>query len=482
MTMAGRILKRWLYLTHRWIGIAACLLFAIWFASGLAMVYFPYPSLQRSEWVAGQAAIDWQAVRISPAEAARLSGDVPPRQVTLEMRGDVPVWRVRDWGGGENLFSAVDAMPFGPASSDEARAIAARFSGMPVAALSQIENDQWTVAERYGPHRPLWKAQLDGPDDPHLYISSATGQVLLDTTRSERVWNWIGTVPHWIYFTALRENQPAWRQVVLWLSGPAILAAITGIWIGILRLRLGAKRFKGGRMTPYAGWMKWHHVAGLVGGVPLLLWIFSGWLSVDPGRYFASDGPGLPQQMTYAGSLLPAEAMDVAALAQIAPDARRVAVLSAAGKTVLRVERPEGMPIAFDGDTGAALTTARTDLPERLALLFPGAAITSTQMLTAPDAYWYRVRGELPLPVLRVKLDDDAATWLHIDPLTGEVLGSRDRKSRLYRWLFDLFHMWDVPFLLERPLLREAWLWLFSLLGLVTSISGVWIGWKRLVR
>ena len=36
---------KWLYLTHRWIGIVTCLLCAVWFISGLVMVYVPYPGL-----------------------------------------------------------------------------------------------------------------------------------------------------------------------------------------------------------------------------------------------------------------------------------------------------------------------------------------------------------------------------------------------------------------------------------------------------
>ncbi len=47
---------------------------------------------------------------------------------------------------------------------------------------------------------------------------------------------------------------------------PLIIGAITGLWIGILRLRV-RRPYARGRMTPYRGWMKWHHVGGLIGGV-----------------------------------------------------------------------------------------------------------------------------------------------------------------------------------------------------------------------
>ncbi len=37
--------RRWLYITHRWIGIVTCLLFAMWFVSGVVMMYVAFPNL-----------------------------------------------------------------------------------------------------------------------------------------------------------------------------------------------------------------------------------------------------------------------------------------------------------------------------------------------------------------------------------------------------------------------------------------------------
>ena len=41
--------RRWLYLTHRWVGIAVCLLMAMWFVSGVVMMYVGYPKLTQAE-------------------------------------------------------------------------------------------------------------------------------------------------------------------------------------------------------------------------------------------------------------------------------------------------------------------------------------------------------------------------------------------------------------------------------------------------
>jgi hypothetical protein len=466
--------KRWLYLIHRWIGVATCLLFAMWFASGLVMLHVPFPELSAEERLDGLAPIAWNAVSHVPGAEADL------HEAVLEMRGQRPVWRLYPWDGPPHAVWADTGRNAGVTGKAEARAIASAFASSPVAAMHHIRTDQWTVAGSYDAHRPLWQAELEGRGGRVLYVSSVTGEVVLDTNRRERAWNWLGSVPHWLYPRALREDQPLWRQVVMWSSGPCILVALTGTWIGLMRLRAGRRRFKGGRMTPYRGWMKWHHVSGLAGAVFLILWIFSGWLSVDPFRLFASDGPGLAEQRAYAGS----EPMPLAAvpgLAAEAPDARRVVVQAAAGAPFLTVERP-GAPPLLRNAALEPLAEDQTRLAQAARQLVPGAGLVAAERLTRPDSYWYAVRGEVPLPVLRLRFGDEAKTWLHLDPRSGEVLGGGDAKRRTYRWLFDLFHRWDLNLLLDASPSREVLIWLMSLVGLAGSVSGVVIGWRRLSR
>ena len=256
----------------------------MWFVSGLVMIYVPYPSLEPEERIARLEPIAWEAVTATVPDTEGM------KSVALEMRDGHPLWRVTPWEGDPRLFTAQVAHPLGPIDTAMVRRVATQFGKASVASIEKVERDQWTVAQRFNRHRPLWKVGLADGAGTELYISSTTGDVVQDTHRAERFWNWLGSVPHWLYPTVLRQNGEAWRQVVLWVSGPSIAAAVTGMWIGILRARIGRRRFKGGRVTPYHGWMLWHHVAGLVGGVFLLAWIFSGWLSMDPGRLFRSEG------------------------------------------------------------------------------------------------------------------------------------------------------------------------------------------------
>ena len=53
-------MKRYLYLTHRWLGITLCLFMAMWFFSGLVMMYVGYPKLTPAERLTRAARIDAQ--------------------------------------------------------------------------------------------------------------------------------------------------------------------------------------------------------------------------------------------------------------------------------------------------------------------------------------------------------------------------------------------------------------------------------------
>jgi len=473
----GHAVKRWLFLIHRWVGIASCLLFAMWFASGLVMIYVPYPSLSLGERLAGQEAIDWSRVNVAPP----ISLNGTPRSLDLEMRDGHPVWWVQDWTGQRRSWPAEQGVSDPVVNAAYAGRIANRFSGKDVLAVNRLERDQWTVSGGFNRHRPLFKVSLSDEAGTELYVSSDTGGVVQETTRSERFWNWLGSVPHWLYPTIVRQDNELWRQVVMWVSGPCIAAAVTGIWIGILRTRIRERRFKGGRMTPYHGWMLWHHVAGLVGGLALILWIFSGWLSVDPGHLFTSPDPAEGIEQRYSASVdLPP--IDLTRLGAVAQGARLASFSAHAGLPTVTLRGADGAARVLSLPDLAPAQPQRATIERAAVALVPSGKLVDSALLTQPDAYWYSVGEKPQLPVLRLRFDDPARNWLYLDPVTGEILQAVDARRRTYRWVFDMFHKWDLNALtLNRPL-WDILLWVFSLMGLVTSVSGIWIGWKRLRR
>ena len=41
--------KKHLILTHRWMGVFFCALFAVWFVSGIVMMYWDFPQVQAED-------------------------------------------------------------------------------------------------------------------------------------------------------------------------------------------------------------------------------------------------------------------------------------------------------------------------------------------------------------------------------------------------------------------------------------------------
>ncbi|WP_225934338.1 hypothetical protein [Cupriavidus sp. EM10] len=144
------------------------------------------------------------------------------------MAGDLPVYRMVDVKGRPHTVSAIDGQVIAQVDAATAQATAQRFAGKPAQWLETAERDQWTVPNGLNAWRPLHRIAIDDGRGTELYISARTGEIMRDTHRAERFWNWLGSVPHWLYFTPIRKDPPLWRQVVLWTSGPCVAVAITG--------------------------------------------------------------------------------------------------------------------------------------------------------------------------------------------------------------------------------------------------------------
>src|ERR1700742_1341073 len=85
-----------LVLLHRWLGIGFCLLFAMWFASGIVMHFVPFPSLAEADRFTGLLPIDLSQVQHGPDEAAAAGNAVAAQRVRLLQRADGPVYVVSD--------------------------------------------------------------------------------------------------------------------------------------------------------------------------------------------------------------------------------------------------------------------------------------------------------------------------------------------------------------------------------------------------
>ncbi|WP_431202376.1 PepSY domain-containing protein [Bradyrhizobium betae] len=461
-------------LLHRWLGIAFCLLFAMWFATGIVMHFVPFPSLTEAERFARLAPVGGSLVTMSAHDAVVASEIADARRVRLIRRSDGPVYIVSG-PSRVRAFRALDGTDASVTSSEVALAIArehARRRGLDVAGaaiLTRADYDQWSVPNGFDRHRPLFRVALGDAAGTEVYVSSLTGEVVLDTTRSERGWNWAGSVLHWIYPTVLRSNWALWDGAVWTLSLLALIAAVLGAVLGLARLRLRGRQLS----SPYRGWHALHHVIGLVATAFVLTWIFSGWLSMDHGRLFSR------------GELTTAEAgvIDVSPDWTTAASLDRMPISSAAREVEW---------FAFDGKINRrerlgldkqALVRPANGESEFLSALEVGNLMTrvaagcgAPSSLAGDDDYpAHSIIARAP--VYRSRCGD---LWFDIDGADGRVLQRLDASRRAYRWVYSALHTFDFPVLLAHPQLRDVLIVGLCALGLAFSVTGIVIGWRRL--
>src|SRR5215468_5603295 len=99
--------RKWLILTHRYLGIPLSFLFLMWFASGIVMIFARgMPSLTPDLRLQRLPALDLSAVRLSPAaalEKAQFDG-VPFRAILLTILGR-PAYRFSSRRGSVTVFA-----------------------------------------------------------------------------------------------------------------------------------------------------------------------------------------------------------------------------------------------------------------------------------------------------------------------------------------------------------------------------------------
>lgn len=518
--------KRWPFLVHRWLGIALSWLFVCWFVSGMVMMYVGHPKLTEAERLAHLPPLQGQAV-LSPQQALDAAGVHQPLaalRLAAASGAQAVYFATPDTDGrmaGRRPQSAppilidahtgqrLDSQPFdarhalASAAAWAAEGAAAESTPKPqappaaVSYLGLVEEDAHTHSAALDMHRPLHHVQLHDAAGTQLYVSSRTGEVVRDATRSERGWNYLGSWLHWLYMFRGGAWDAWWALIIDTLAALGCVAVLTGAAVGIWRWRFG-QPYRTGRRTPFPQpMMRWHHVSGMLFALAACAWVFSGLMSMNPLGVFSSQAEPLQVKALQGGPLLPAgewaapQALLAAASSADSGAApiRELRWQPALGRTLALAfdsQRP-GAPRVLDARDAAPLDLPASEVQQAAARLLP-APVAQAQMLTAYDFYYYPRadhtmtggHANRPLPVLRLVFDDEHASWVYVDPRTAQVLERTDRARRASRWLFTLLHSWDWLPLLERRPLWDAFMLALSLGGAVLSLTGVVIGARRL--
>lgn len=487
--------KRMVYLVHRWTGVAACALMALWFLSGIVMLFVGYPKLMPLERLHSLPALHAGACCI-PVEQALQQADKPDavQEIVLTSIAGKPHYRLRQGNGRYLTVDAATGRSEGLVDGQRALlAASAYFPGDEPSYRGMVAEDRWTHSGSLNAHRPLHRIQMSDPAHTLLYVSSTTGQIVMDAPRAERLWNYVGAWLHWLYMFRDRPADPVWSWIVIILSAAGVVAAATGTLAGLWRWRF-SRPYKSGSHSPYrAGYLRWHHLLGLAFAAITCTWIFSGLMSMNPLAVF--DAKVRPSLVAYQGGAPGAErvALDV-------PTA--LSMLERQGFHAVEIEWRvlAGTPflLARDGGNSTRLiiqsgTSGKVldQWPENLLLRAGRRAIeapmASARWLFQYDRYYFHRDqasmyggAERRLPVLRIAFENSDRTWLYLDPHTGGIELASSGAQRTGRWLFNFLHSWDMPSMLRADAARKIALILFSMGGVALSVTSMVIAYARL--
>lgn len=467
---------RLLILFHRWLGVAFCLLFAMWFASGIVMHFVPFPAMSETERVTGLLPIDRTRVLHGPAEAVAASqiGDVT--RVRLRQRRDGPVYLVS--GPSASKALRADDLGDGAIRSAQLAGILATndMREADAAVATEIFSDQWTVAEQYDQYRPFYRIALQDASGTEVYLSATSGEIVLETTRRQRWWNYAGSVAHWIYPTVLRSHPALWRTLLWWLALLATIGAGLGAVIGASRIDFTGPR----PVSRYRGWQAWHHWLGLCCMAFVLTWIFSGWLSMDDGQLFSTRKLTAPQARAIAGH---PDWQDLARdqLRHVFLGAKEIEWFAFGGQVYRRERASAERQQLFlsDIDASAAIATRAFLRPDEVDAAVGRLALTCRAVFAIESSDDYATAAAVPnAPVFRAICGAD---WFHVDGSNGAVIERLDPSGRLYRWLFAGLHRFDFPVLTVRPALRTGLIAVLCGCGFIFSVTGIVIAGRRLL-
>ena len=77
---------------------------------------------------------------------------------------------------------------------------------------------------------------------------------------------------------------------------------------------------------------------------------------------------------------------------------------------------------------------------------------------------------------------DAAGTWVRVSSSTGQIIDIQDWRRRLYRWLFNSLHTFDILGLRSHDLLRKLVMLPLLTAGFLPSVTGIILAKRRLSR
>jgi hypothetical protein len=481
----------------------------IWFLSGIVLAYYPWPALTESKERALLQPFDPPASLVGFAAAQRIAADylaehavIAPTHSSTLVAGRLMRWgdglAYQLWGERDGHYTSlalVDAQHgtlLSPVTPEMATGSARRIAGT-ASHVVQVDllqrGDQYMMNRGYAYEFPAYRIRFDDSRSTAVYVGLRGGTPFGVVTTLTRLTTWFGTVPHWLYFQwLLQDHEGLWIAANLSLPAMGVLLALTGIVLGCSQLFPRRKR-REWRPSPYRGVSKWHHLAGVVFGLLVLTWAFSGVLQMFGGSNqarpgHAADVRGGPVDW---GSVRLSEAEAISRLRESNLGGTPVAIdfYQFQGRPGFDVHLSDGREFWVDAESGAVRGEIARQEAEEAGRRVMGdtSRVRNVERIASYDTYYYARPGrEMHLPAWRIRYADGENSALYLDAINGTPVGFVDRAARRSRWLRDAIHSFDYPALNNRRPLWDLVILPFLLAGSVSAFTGVWLLLRRIKR
>lgn len=472
---------------HRILGTILSILFLVWFLSGFVMIYHTFPRADQTMKLSKMEFLSPDNLPSMESIQNRLPENEKIKSMYLNRYLGQTVFYIQT-DKDKHIIPADSAGTLPEINTERIKQVVALWNNAPVEKIDTMYHlDQWIPFGQHKKEFPIYKYHFADQDAHELYISSRTGEVLQYTDKSNRFWAWLGPIPHWIYFTTIRQDIDLWIDIVVWLSGIGCIMCIAGIYLGIRDFRL-ARKMKQKKYSPYKKfWYKWHHIIGAVFGVFVLTFCFSGMMSLARVQNWGIR-PKLsfrPTTEIYKQKPSPTEyPLDYRDVIKAYPNQIRQLEWSGFGAFPSFTLKTDSKSIFIDASDSCDISPvnlSKEDIKTVLSKVHGDKSDMTFELINEYDNYYVSSKRKLDLPVWKITIQDVDNSCYYINPKNGQTRYV-NTPSRWQHWMYPALHSLNIGFLARHPVLWNIVMWTLLLTGTFVSLSGVWLAFKYIKR
>lgn len=479
--------KKYIIKMHQILGSLLSLIFFVWFASGIVMIFAGFPHAPKEKLFKSSQILSLRdSIKDFPTDKWPDAKDIELSEIV-----DIVCYSFTD-NSKHIILNAKSLKEIELFSEHLVDSHIVEMNSLCKYTSKIIKDyDQWIPWSHFNKYFPIKKYYFQDSSNTVVYVSLRTGQIVQQTTRLSRNLARIGAIPHWFYFKYLRLNISAWTTTILWFSGLGSIMCLAGLIAGIYRYRKRNKAKKKGLLSfsPYKKrWYKWHHILGFIFGLTCFTFVFSGMMSLTGvPRWIVPIDNNADYRAEWTTPEFAAREYKLSiseVIAKSSDSLRKIKYDECYSKPSYSLYynnyyNPEHVNASVN-NKASIIKPDLIQIKEKLRENFKGQ-VKTIDYLEASDDYYGRRKGS-QLPVLRVKFNDSDKTYMYISLATGKVVRTNNKSTRLRRWLYKGLHSLNFKCLDNHDTLRKILLVILCLGGLFVSYSGIILSFKFIRR